>query len=542
MARNEDDICCVSGSWGTGKTHAWKTAIQQHSTKNPVRQDKLSYISLFGVDSLDALKRSVFEEVVDVYEKPNSSPLSKIIPVTWRKHARHAVNVPVLGKYAEAFTPFYFSTVSNAIICFDDIERRDKNLSLRAIFGLAVFLRDMRNCRIIFLLNPEDLSKEKNDFKKYFEKTFDGAIRLEPTVTDCCQIAFGSEEKYRLLSEYARQLPINNIRILKKIRRFFDAMLPHMKDLMEPVQQQVAQSCVLLTWSKFGDDAAPDFQFVIQMGSYVSSSEREGWSDDEKSHAGLIEGYGYRVTDALDSIIADYISTGHLDMEAFQKAAIFKHDEMTSTEAEIGYSMTWDLFHDSLNDNEEEVVDALTGSFRKNQILLGCNRLNELCRLLRDLGREDDIRSLVGDYSDARSNEEPEFWDTATYHGFDIKWDPELKMIMDQRFAEHEEPLDALRLLAAIGGENASPTNAVDKLGSISEDELYQVFKSTSPDNHRSVIRGALYFSNITNATTEQREFVDKSKNALSKIASESKINQRRLANWGIYPSKVDGD
>ncbi|MBR9834984.1 MAG: hypothetical protein GYB42_07300, partial [Alphaproteobacteria bacterium] len=194
---------------------------------------RFSKVSLFGVGDLDTLKLNIFEEL----RSPSKQATSKFkrmgkMPSKWRRLSKFTKSFPLVGKHADTLAHMYFSDVRNAIVCFDDIERRNPEFSLRMIFGLALFLRDNRNCRVLFLLNKDDLVEDdQQEFDRYFEKTFDGKITLNPSAIECCDIAFGEDKKYSSIKSYALKLPISNIRILKKTVRLFDEVFELSKNL-----------------------------------------------------------------------------------------------------------------------------------------------------------------------------------------------------------------------------------------------------------------------------------------------------------------------
>ena len=53
---------CIRGVWGTGKTHAWKEWVKD--TKDNLQNERYSYVSLFGIDSLNDLKFQIFQQAL----------------------------------------------------------------------------------------------------------------------------------------------------------------------------------------------------------------------------------------------------------------------------------------------------------------------------------------------------------------------------------------------------------------------------------------------------------------------------------------------
>ena len=54
-------VLCIRGKWGVGKTHAWKEALKAALSEKRLGLLKYAYVSLFGLNSLEAFKYAVFE-------------------------------------------------------------------------------------------------------------------------------------------------------------------------------------------------------------------------------------------------------------------------------------------------------------------------------------------------------------------------------------------------------------------------------------------------------------------------------------------------
>ena len=69
IINTEDSFAiALTGEWGIGKTYFWKIFCEKH--RENFRVNKIAYVSLFGIDSLDALK---FEIAIKSYSTSQSS-------------------------------------------------------------------------------------------------------------------------------------------------------------------------------------------------------------------------------------------------------------------------------------------------------------------------------------------------------------------------------------------------------------------------------------------------------------------------------------
>jgi hypothetical protein len=73
LAHQEPEVLCIRGKWGVGKTYTWAKELETAQRTNAVKLPRYSYVSLFGVNSLEELKFAVFENVItlsDGLERP----------------------------------------------------------------------------------------------------------------------------------------------------------------------------------------------------------------------------------------------------------------------------------------------------------------------------------------------------------------------------------------------------------------------------------------------------------------------------------------
>ena len=56
------EVMAIKGKWGTGKTYLWNELLKEN--KDKIKFEKYSYVSLFGINSLDVFKYAIFENTV----------------------------------------------------------------------------------------------------------------------------------------------------------------------------------------------------------------------------------------------------------------------------------------------------------------------------------------------------------------------------------------------------------------------------------------------------------------------------------------------
>jgi hypothetical protein len=221
----DPEVICVTGAWGVGKTFTWQTEFDTARADKKIGLHAYSYVSLFGLNSLDGLKLAICEnlESSETSHESLSDRGRRFLELLASRAARYrqlAQGIPAIGQFLSTAGLLYFSVVRSQIICIDDLERRGLGVELKDVFGLISFLREQRACKIILLLNEDGLDQDKAEFDKYFDKVIDTKLVFVPTSAEALEIALTSnDEGTALLCQYCQILRISNIRVIKKLER-----------------------------------------------------------------------------------------------------------------------------------------------------------------------------------------------------------------------------------------------------------------------------------------------------------------------------------
>jgi hypothetical protein len=228
-------VIMLSGKWGSGKTHFWQNKIQT-ILNNKDEKIPNHYISLYGKTSIDEIRNEVF---LKIFESVDSSKLEE----KGTKLAKNTVDLIVsfIKSIDIDGVKIDLSTISDnsfrqlekflknkkikktveylnksAIICFDDFERKSKDIDLNDLFGFITQLTLNFDCKVVIILNDDVFEgEEKNVFSRVKEKSVSKFLKYEPSIRDLFKsIIFqkNSEGKFKY-SELKKYLKI----ILKTI-------------------------------------------------------------------------------------------------------------------------------------------------------------------------------------------------------------------------------------------------------------------------------------------------------------------------------------
>ncbi len=163
FTKKEPIVISLQGYWGIGKTYFWNDYITHKTQEN-----KHVYISLFGVNSLDDIKRKIILKISD---------RAKISNIAKKFLGTSKFSGFDLSSMISLMEPKDFK---NIIICFDDFERLSKNLSILEVLGFISELKEQYKCKIV-LINNNEILREYNilEHKKVIKKDI---TKMEGTV------------------------------------------------------------------------------------------------------------------------------------------------------------------------------------------------------------------------------------------------------------------------------------------------------------------------------------------------------------------------
>jgi hypothetical protein len=238
------EVMAIKGKWGIGKTYTWNEFIKESQKNEKINFKTYSYVSLFGINSLEEFKYAIFKNSVDkelidkgisIYSLLNNiDSVSKHIGKTSLYFLESSSRLYTRTNMTTAIESIAFASIKEKIICIDDLERRGKNLDIKDILGLVSVLKEQKKCKVVLLLNDGEEGLE--DYTKYREKVIDIELEFTPTVEENVEIAFKDKDSFaiQILKESAIKLNIKNIRILKQIERLVNLVMDCLGTDYEP--------------------------------------------------------------------------------------------------------------------------------------------------------------------------------------------------------------------------------------------------------------------------------------------------------------------
>ncbi|MFC1552660.1 P-loop NTPase fold protein, partial [Candidatus Latescibacterota bacterium] len=495
LSTDTPEVLAIRGAWGVGKTYAWKKYIKEAQEKKLIALNKYSYVSLFGINSLDILKSSLFEQITSkgfMGSEPNLE--------TFILNAKSLLNnlgskfSSLLGsaKYAKEITPFIKSLsyhfLNNSIICIDDLERKGNGLDVKDVMGLINSLKEEKSCKVVFILNDEAIEKEmKEDYKLFREKVIDIELQFDPTAEECADIALlKDDENFKNLKAFTTKLGINNIRIIKKIERLANEMIGLLSQYDQNVLYQALQSLTLFMWSRYAKgENVPDINHIKEFNIYsiYAKTHEETKGEKQKHWDSILMEYNYKGTDAFDLKVLNTVEVGFINEEDFINEAAFINQKYVEGNSLKKFDEAWKLFHNCFDNNEKEVLDKMYESVKQNLTYIGINNFDSTILFLREFGRNAEADNLVDLYFESNQDKENFLGIMETSYFSEIKDKKLIQGYNDLKATTivTRTPKEVLNKL--IVPKSGASSEDEEILSQITAEEYYEIFKSENGDH-----------------------------------------------------------
>lgn len=571
--KSEHRVMVIKGDWGVGKTYAWNKYIETHGSS--LTQIAYSYISLFGKNSLQDVKKNIFhsakaisskEQIENEMRKQLETASSLFNHVPWLKDnlfityvnqgffwfkktiskigivTRHADSIPYVNKALGVVSTLEYALVNNYIICFDDLERKGNGLSVKDVMGLIDELAQRKNCKIILVFNEDSLSdgNDKKTFKEYREKIVDLELKYDPVVKDNFDCVFSKGYSgYEYIFNVSNRLNIRNIRILKKIRNVINSFDPLLSDADNLVRNEFVLHATLLCWSYYShsDDLSyEEFRLLLRDKSWLSfTSEKESeYSSAEKLYASLASSLNFRKS-VFDDEIDFFIKNGYVrNNDEFRGLINLKNNEVKVSKLEERIKQAWSIYHGSFLDNKEAFIDALVSILDNELNDVDIRSFDSMISILQDFNYP--IDSYVEKYSNLLGATR-DFSDTRS------------RMILrDIRSASLREKINELiesgknhtidEVAETLMKSNGWNPDVIDYLSQVPVNEFVDWMKSNPIELIDKIRYGLLKFSNMQSSDPKYSSITENVTAALRIIASENDFNRFRIEH--MFGIKLD--
>jgi hypothetical protein len=556
LKSDQPQAIAISGEWGSGKTYFWGEVIKEASNAGAFK--KYSYVSLFGINNLVDLKATLFDNALSAEDVRDGTSSS-----TWVKNAKEAFDaidayrledskkpllwltkwiwkifsplLPALSAWGGVAKSLSFMAVKNYVICLDDVERKGAGLTLKEVLGLISLLKEQKGCRVAVIFN-DDVLDEKDDFKTSKEKVFDAEIVFSPSAKECAKLVFDDqwEHSHEVIDKVVR-LGVKNIRVLQRIRRVIETLLPYVKGKDMALTKQLIHSSILLTWcySSRGKDV-PLYEIVKNV-SMSTWRKRDEMSDEQKVAEKVLSGYEYRTSDAFDLSICQFLEDGFVEEDSFIGVVGSSQEKALQNNHSGSFTDAWMMFFNTFDDNEDALVDVLRERFLSGSKWINIGDAMATVKLMRDLEREDIADELMGHWIEmAKQSNKGLLKITELHHQlFGDNVDEKFKEAINSSHRQDTALPTLGDTIRHMTESNGFSPDQIEFLARASSDDYYHFFKSIKADAYLSAyVKTCVQFSKLNDAEGRYLRIYENSYNALQKISGENRLNKMRISRY----------
>lgn len=465
------EVLCIRGKWGTGKTFTWRQVLMAVAKRGEAPFDRYSYTSLFGINSLPDLKTAIVERTVSLTKKesmtlaPDEASVKDVLKRGEELVRKSSFSIGGilglfgLGSLGGAAARLMLLTIRKQLVCFDDLERRGKNLHLNDVLGLASHLKEECRCKVVLILNEEKLDvKDRDVFDRYLEKVVDVSVVYQPTPEE--NVVHGVEapsEIGELVQRYAKLLEITNIRVVKRIVRLCEIVAPIIQATEPRLLDQTVRTLTTLAWVQFMQDEAPPIGFIKgrfgrrvadTMGGEITHEQERRWNEAlDKVDAGDMTEF--------DFALLKGVHDGYFEKDLISSFADLMAKQLQRRELEQRLSKAWDFYRGSLSVKPQEVRDEFIAAVKFGPDRISPSNFDAVILLLRQLGYDSNASELIQHVLANRPNER-RYFNLRPNHPTDEVRDIELRQAFEARVAAFEDkrPLNEVILKMVTFGHN----------------------------------------------------------------------------------------
>lgn len=216
------------------------------------------------------------------------------------KFLDHINKLAIIKKYIGDSSNFIINNyIEDMLICFDDIERINDKFSIQTLMGYVDELAQQKNCKVLLIFNENELGEEqKKAFNKYREKIVDIELTYSPTLEQQLAIVFAEQlDEYPIISKIIKNnhnngFNIKNIRVLQKIRIFFNAYLNIIPENTHPlITDEFIKHLVLLSHCYYELNDKIPFELIRnnELGIELITEEHNTDKYDKNVYEQIIE-------------------------------------------------------------------------------------------------------------------------------------------------------------------------------------------------------------------------------------------------------------
>lgn len=517
--QQEPTIIGITGNWGTGKTYFWKS-YSEEKFADPT--NRMAYVSLFGLDSISNLRKELRGALIPGTSSQGAKSFIKGIAESAKDFSLAGVSMPdeVIGEF------ILRRMLSNThTVCLDDLERT--TIPDNEVLGYANLLRDRFGVNVVLIYNEAKIDQTETYFK-YREKVLDREIPFQGSPEHAVQIGISNEEMRPIALPICKHLEIDNIRIVRRADFFVNEVKSHLDEQTWKIAaDHILHSLLLFCYLHFSpDDSRPKLDFLLKPDWFLGASDEEVENEAMKQHIKFLNDAGYQYTTESSRVLIQFVRDGILDRAKLDATLSDFRREAEARQIHENIQAAWELFSNTVKDNESDFVDALAAAVRADLTAVSAPDLARCIDIMDELNKEQ-ADSILSDWIEAQ-RPNAEHW-----HG----WSPSfplsstrVKEAIDELGASYKDTRTIPELLNLLIGADGWSQGDYERLNEFSVNDFETYFESFDGEPLARHMFGLLSLTN--NLSNPQQVMIDvqeKAKETARRLSKKNRLNEIRF-------------
>jgi hypothetical protein len=374
-------VVAIKGDWGAGKTYFVTNYLKN---RQQLREKLVSFVSLFGLTSIEDVRRQILPSAITAKALSEGKTISRI-----SKYLGIARKMPKVADFEQVFQAFENQLTRNLVVVFDDVERKDKALSLQSFLGLVNYLSEHAHCKVLIILNEDQLSEvDKQELNLFREKLLDREILFAPTFEENAKLFFKNQRLFEHALSVFLRCECRNLRVIKKCNENAAAFEEKFAALGDESKRALLQQVIFLSCVFYQQGAAIDFDGISQYTVFAIA----GRDKDAEHFKGekILKDAGYWRS-SFDELILSYLKTGLFDEESAAKVL----GDSTQSQAHEALSQKqnqiYKMVHGNFLGNADACISELTSFLDMHVADLDWREIAQATNALKELNYKGDI-------------------------------------------------------------------------------------------------------------------------------------------------------
>ena len=419
---NDDSqrVLVIRGDWGAGKTYFWNDVLSNDRYFKEKSLVKYTYTSLFGIESLSDFKltlsrskkflgKGIYSRFLrDWRESDGAIEKAELIFfnvwyfLCWlfSRLISFVEKVPVINLFIYAINQLSFHTLSNAVVCIDDVERRGSGLDIKSVCGVVETLKSEKKCKVVLIINDQEEADELQDVvKNNLEKISDANIlfHLNPVeyIRKVCEFELDDIEVNKFLDAFSI-LEIKNIRAAEKAFKYYQLVMDASYEKKVNIKSYIIHEICLLCWIKYCS-GSPAAEYIQKLKIRSDYSIDDNLNANEKALLNRVNQL-HLLSDRgeLKLLLAKMVFTGYCDTKDFYLAINDFSKEGSKETSNIHQAIMF--ANHGFEENSEEVEEWLLSSISDLTSPVTVNNFNAVIGLLQEIEANFDLKKVVDSY------------------------------------------------------------------------------------------------------------------------------------------------